>query len=106
MVELLNRKQAAKKLDISEDQVTGLVLDGELPYITVGRGKKRPRMRFTEEDIEELIARRRRREPCLSTSPKSHRSTSTISGSEVIGFTARRRAQLPRKPKNSKAESG
>ena len=101
MLELLNRKQAAKKLDISEDQVTGLVLDGELSYINVGRGRKRPRMRFAEEDLEELIARRRRREAYLSTSPKSHRSTSTTSGSEVIGFTARRNAKLAKKPKNS-----
>src|SRR5258705_4043692 len=60
MAELFDRKQAAKKLDISEDQVTGLVLDGELRYINVGRGKKRSRMRFTDEDLDDLIERRQR----------------------------------------------
>src|SRR5258708_23651919 len=97
--ELFNRKQAAKKLNISEDQLAGLVQDGELRYINVGRGQKRPRMRFADEDLDEFIARRRRREACLSGSPKTHRCTDMISGSEVIGFTAQRNARLAKKPR-------
>src|SRR5260370_29239635 len=102
MPDLLNRKQAAKKLDITENQLTGLVLDGELHYINVGRGKKRQRMRFPEADLNELIERRRKREPCLSINRKNPRHIiGSTSSSTVIGFTARRNAQLARKPRNS-----
>jgi excisionase family DNA binding protein len=102
--QLFDLKQAAKKLDISEEQARGLVQDGELQFINVGRGKKRPRMRFTEEDLDDLIERRRRKSnpSCLSTNRKSHRSTNTTSKSTVIGFTALRNAQLEKTPRNSK----
>ena len=49
--QLFDLKQAAKKLHVSEEQTRGFVRDGELQYINVGRGKKRPRMRFTEADL-------------------------------------------------------
>ncbi len=100
--DLLDSKEAAHRLRITVDQLGALVHDGEISYINVGRGQKRPRRRFAEEDIEEFKERRRRREACQFTSPKSHRSTSSISGSGVIGFTARRNAQLAKMPKNSK----
>jgi hypothetical protein len=101
--QLFDLRQAAKKLGISEEQARGLVQDGELQFINVGRGKKRPRMRFTEADLDELIVRRRqKREQCLYTNRKSHRFTSTTSKPEVIGFMARRNAQLARTPKSSK----
>jgi excisionase family DNA binding protein len=100
---LFDVKQAARKLGISEDQVRGFVEAGELQFINLGLGKKRPRMRFTEADLDDLIERRRRKNtPCLSTSRKSHRITSTTSKPEVIGFTARRNAQLAKTPKSSK----
>jgi excisionase family DNA binding protein len=100
---LFDLKEAAKKLYISEEQARGLVQDGELQFINVGRGKKRPRMRFTEADLDDLIERRRRKsEPCLFTNRKSHRFTSTTSKPAVIGFTARRNAQLGKTPKNSR----
>src|SRR4051812_16428507 len=102
MTRLMNRETAAEWLCISEDQVAELAHRGELRYINVGRGQKRARMRFTEEDLEEFVARRRRREVCLSTSPKSHRITISTSRSEVIGFTAVRAAQLAGKPKPTK----
>ena len=103
MSDLLNRKQAAKRLDVSEDQVTGLVLDGELRYINVGRGKKRPRMRFTVADLDEFIERRTRRDvPCLSTKNPTRPITTSTSKSEVIGFTARRNARLAKTPTSSK----
>src|ERR1700731_84105 len=102
MAQLLDGKEAAKWLKITEDQLAALVHDGEISYINTGRGKKRPRRKYTEEDLKEFIARRRRREVCLSGSPKIHRSTDTISGSAVIGFTALRNAQLAKKPRPSK----
>jgi excisionase family DNA binding protein len=100
---LFDLKQAARKLGISEDQTRGLIEDGELQFINLGRGKIRPRMRFTETDLDDLIERRRRKNtPCLSTSRKSHHITSMTSKSEAVGFMARRNAQLAKTPKSSK----
>jgi excisionase family DNA binding protein len=100
---LFDLKQAARKLGISEDQTRGLIEDGELQFIDLGRGKKRPRMRFTEADLDDLIERRRRKNtPCLSTRRKSHHITSTKSKPEAIGFMARRNAQLGKTPKSLK----
>ena len=96
-------KEVAIKLRISEEQARGLVQDGELQFINVGRGKKRPRMRFTEADLDDLIERRRRKNaPCQSIARKSHRIGNTTSRSEVIGFMARRNAPLVGMPKNLK----
>jgi len=100
---LFDLKQAARKLGITNDQTRGLIQDGELPYINVGRGKKRPRLRFTEADLDELIERRRRKsEPCPSTNRESHRIGNTISKSKVIGFTAQRNARLEKRGTGSK----
>jgi excisionase family DNA binding protein len=98
MTELFTRREAARRLHISSDQLAKLVYDGELKYVNVGRGKKRPRMRFTDSDIADFIERRSRREPaCLSTRTNLKTPIASISGSEVIGFTARR--QRDAKPK-------
>lgn len=100
---LFNLKQVAERLGCSIEQARGLVDDGDLPFINVGRGKKRPTMRFAEDDIESLIERRRRtKAPCLSTGQKNHRSISTTSKSEVIGFMAQRNARLGERQKSSK----
>jgi hypothetical protein len=100
---LLLIDQAAAYLGTTSDQVAAFVADGELSYINLGRGKKRARYRFTVPDLQEFIERRRRREVlCQSTSPKSRRTTSSTSRSEVIGFMAARAAQLAGKPKPSK----
>jgi excisionase family DNA binding protein len=102
MAQLLDGKEAAKRLNITEDQLAALVQDGEITYINVGRGKKRPRRRYAEEDIDDFKARRRRREVCLSGSPKTHRSTGSTSGSAVVGFMALRNALLAKKRRPSK----
>ena len=102
MAQLLDGKEAAKRLKITEDQLAALVQDGEISYINVGRGKKRPRRRYAEEDLQELIERRRRRETCLSGNPKTRRTTGSTSGSAVIGFTALRNARLAKKRRPSK----
>src|ERR1700727_2208023 len=101
-LDLMDGKEAARRLNITEDQLCALVQDGEISYINVGRGKKRPRRRYTEEDLQELIERRRRREACLSGNPETRRSTVSTSGSAVIGFTALRNARLAKKPRPSK----
>jgi hypothetical protein len=96
--DLLNSNETARRLRITEEQLGALVHDGEISYINVGRGKKRPRRRFTEEDIAEFLERRRRREACQSISLKSRRTGTTTSGTVVIGFTAQRAARHARKP--------
>jgi excisionase family DNA binding protein len=102
---LLSLDEASQYLSVTADQATGFVQDGELRYINVGRGKKRPRMRFDLADLNEFIERRRRRDiaACQSIDRKSqHRIIGSTSKSEVIGFTALRAAQIARMPRRSK----
>jgi hypothetical protein len=99
---LYNGKEAAKKLNISEEQLSAFARDGEISYINVGRGTKRPSRRYTDEDLEAFKELRRRREVCLSTSPKSRHFTNTISSSKVVGFSARLSAQRAKKPNDLK----
>jgi hypothetical protein len=93
--------QAADKLNVTVEQLFGFVRDGELRYINIGRGSKRPRYAFTDADINELIEKRQTREAtCPSTNPKSRRRiSSTTSKSIVVGFTARREQQIAAKRK-------
>jgi excisionase family DNA binding protein len=81
-------KEAAERLQTSVEQVTGFVRDGELRYVNIGRGKKRPRRMFTDDDLDEFIERRKRRDACLSTSQQSRRTGSMTSKSAVIAFSA------------------
>jgi excisionase family DNA binding protein len=78
----------ARYLGITADQVRAFIADGELRYIDLGRGKKRPRIRLTKENLDEFIEQRTRRDmpPRLSTDRKSHRSTGTTSKSVVSDF--------------------
>jgi excisionase family DNA binding protein len=102
---LLTLAEAAARLHVTAEKVRTYVRDGELQYINVGHGRKRPRYRFSDTDIDELIEKRKQRDipPCQFSNPKS-RATSigTTSKSQVIGFTAQRNARLAKKPKNSK----
>ena len=52
---LLTHPETAQRLGITEEQLTAFVQDGEIAYINVGRGKKRPRRRYTEQDISEFF---------------------------------------------------
>ena len=93
--------EAAARLQISAKQLRAFVRSGELRYVNVGRGSKKPRIRFTDADLTEFIAARTRRNnpPCPSTSRRTHRTTNMTSSGEVIGFTARRNARAAEKPK-------
>jgi excisionase family DNA binding protein len=102
-VRLLTLREAAERLRLSTDQLRAFVHDGELRYINLGRGRKRPRMKFTEFDLAEFVTRRTRRDvECQSTSRSERRTTLTTSRSEVIGFTARLNAERDGKLKNLK----
>jgi excisionase family DNA binding protein len=97
---LYTTKQAAAELQVTVRQVRGLVHDGELRYINVGRGSKKPRMRFADDDLAEFKERRRRREACLSGATKNHPTINTRSPSEVIGFAARHKQRTAAKRKS------
>jgi hypothetical protein len=103
MTTLLTLEEAAARLKSTTDQVVGFVHDGTLKYINVGRGKLKPRYRFDPTDIADFIdAHRTREEPaCRSTNQKNPRHTIGLtSSSGVVGFMARRDAQLARTPKS------
>ena len=55
----LTSAEAAARLGITIEQLSAFVHDGELRYVNVGRGTKRPRYRFTEADINEFIDNRK-----------------------------------------------
>jgi excisionase family DNA binding protein len=68
---LRSPQSAAARLGVSVKTLQGYVSDGELRYINVGRGTKKVRRRFTDEDLEDLIQRRAQRDlPCQSTGIK------------------------------------
>ena len=95
---------AAERLGVSVKTLQGYVSDGELRYISVGRGAKKVRRKFTDEDIDDFIERRAQRDmPCRSTGTGTARSTTTTSSSKVIGFTALRDARASEKLKPSSA---
>ena len=50
-MELFDLKEAAKRLGVSVDHVRALVDDGRLRYVNIGRGRKRPRYRFADADL-------------------------------------------------------
>jgi excisionase family DNA binding protein len=103
---LFTPEQAALRLNITEDQLSALTQDGEIAYINVGRGKKRPRRRFTEPDLNDFVERRRKREtPCQSTKTRGRPITHSISSTPVSGFMARRSARLDTTRNDSKLQS-
>ncbi|MGB3865052.1 MAG: helix-turn-helix domain-containing protein [Xanthobacteraceae bacterium] len=102
LTRLLTPKEAAARLAITVDHLAGLVKDGEIAYIFVGRGEKRPRRRFTEADLDAFIERRRRREVYLPPRVKTRRMTTSASRSEAVGFTALRNARVAEKQKRKR----
>ena len=103
---LSSPKEAAEYLRISTKTLIAHVDDGAIQYINVGRGSKKRRIMFTEADLDEFIERRAQRNvPCRSTSTKAARSTTSISSSKVIGFTALRDARTSERLMSSSATS-
>jgi excisionase family DNA binding protein len=103
---LLTPEQAATRLNITEDHLRALVGEGVIGYINVGLGKKRPRRRFTEADIDDFIERRRERDtPCQSIEISARRTTSTTSGTTAFGFMAARNARRDETRKDSRLHS-
>jgi len=94
--------QAARRLGVSIRTLRGLVSSGELRYVNVGRGKQREKMMFTDNDLDDLIAKRTRQKAqqlCQSTSPAARRTITTTSNGKVLAFTARRNGRIGGKRK-------
>src|SRR4051794_3004174 len=92
---LRSPKSAADRLGVSVKTLQGYVSDGELRYISVGRGTKKVRRKFTDEDLDEFIHRRAQRDmPCQSIGIRTARSTTSTSNTRVIAFTALRGARI------------
>ena len=79
---LMNPRETAQLLHVSADTLEGLVKDGDLPFVNVSRGKKRPRRMFDEADIEAFIEKRKQRGiGCIYTRRESRNSFRRKSGS-------------------------
>ncbi len=55
---LLTPESAASRLGISTRQLRDLTADGQLRWINIGLGKKRPTRRYTPADLEAFIEER------------------------------------------------
>lgn len=99
--------ETARLLGFDEKTLRTHVRRGNIRFLSVGFGEKRPRREFRLADILEFLERMSRRE-CPSTAPRTRRSTTSTSSSEVTGFTARREALIAakRKPSNGLRRSG
>lgn len=97
---LYDLRGAAERLNVTADQLRAFVASGQLKFINVGLGAKRPRYRFAEGDLAELISKLTSQEsaPCPSSKPRRVRRTSgTTSNSVVIDFMAQLDAHLAKK---------
>lgn len=101
---LLTLDQAATRLNTTANQVKRFIEDGELRFVNVGRGPKRPRYRITNGDLDALVESRTKQEhPCRSIDRKSlHRNIGLTSRPVVVGFMARHAALLSARPKSLK----
>jgi hypothetical protein len=97
--DLLNLTQAANRLGISRELLRDYAKAGKIRYINVARGEQREHMRFPPRDLADFVTALSKSKalPCPSTSVG--KSTTSTSGAEVIGFSARRNARLSAKRK-------
>lgn len=108
---LLTPIEAATRLRMSDKTFREHVNRGEIAWIAKGSGLKRPRKLFHPDDLDRFIASSRRYSPGPPTFPETVKgrrrapSTTTISGSEVVGFMARldreQREKLASPPRKS-----
>jgi hypothetical protein len=88
---------AAAKLKVTEEALRGFVKAGQLKFINIGQGDKRPRYRFTDADLSDFITARQSQESpsCQSSRPRSQRRISgSVSKSVVSDFMVRRAQQI------------
>jgi hypothetical protein len=97
---LRTKAEAAAKLGCSIRTLDGHIDAGELRYVIIGHGKKRPRKMIADADLDQFIANQTRKDsPCPSDATHDRRSTSTISRSNVFAFSALQKRPRSAKPK-------
>ena len=91
--------EAAARLDCSLKTLRAHVAAGELRYVTIGQGTKRPRRRFTDQDLNEFIAAQSRKDspPCHSIESRVRPTGISNFKSKVVAFTA-----VPKPPSGAK----
>lgn len=61
--QLLDTRSAARILGVCTRQLHELKKSGQIPYVNVGAGEKKPSIRYAVSDLNEFIDRRRRTTP-------------------------------------------
>lgn len=90
MTALLTPAEVAARLRCSRKTLDAHVHAGDIRYVSIGHGKKRPRRMFTQADVEDFITRQTRRDvPVEPTRRVTRRTTASYSSDEPIGFLAR-----------------
>src|SRR5262245_17886065 len=85
---LLTPAEAARRLRCSVKTLNAHVAAGDVRYVSIGKGRKRPRKMFTDADLDAFItAQTRKDSPCPFTASRVRRSSTSNSASEVIAFT-------------------
>ena len=94
--------EVARALGCSVKTVNAHVAAGDLRYVIIGKGTKRPRKMFTDADLNEFVANQTRKDvPCPSTRTETaaRRTGTSTSKSKVIGFMEARSKRRDAKPK-------
>lgn len=60
MDDVLKVDEVARMLRVSRQTVYRMVWSGELPWVNVGRGKSRPRIRIRESAVQRYLESRER----------------------------------------------
>src|SRR5262245_51811893 len=85
--------QAAAKLNCSIKTLRAHVAAGDLRYVIIGKGTKRPHRMYAATDLDGFIANQTRKDSpaCRSIASRARRSSTSNSASEVIAFSAQPR---------------
>jgi hypothetical protein len=98
--DLMTMREAAARARCSVKTFKGHVASGAIRYVIIGHGTKRPRKMIAPADLAAFIEAQTRKDvSCPSTEPRARLTGNTISGGEVIAFTAQPRPRPGAKPK-------
>src|SRR5262249_32869277 len=100
---LLTRAEAARRLRCSEKTLRAHLDAGDLRYVSIGKGTKRPRKMIAPADLDDFIANQTRKDSpvCRYIASRARCSSTSNSASEVIAFTGQPRPRPGAKPKKS-----
>src|SRR5262245_56491763 len=97
---LLTLAEVARRLRCSEKTLRAHLDAGDLRYVIIGKGTKRPRKMIAPADLDDFIAAQTRNDvPCPSIASRARRIGTSISGGEVIALTALRKRRRDAKLK-------